>query len=145
MWVSGKKQLLSCAGDRHIKFSVYYIFIFLKSIGRQEIQLTEILYGKRIDDYITLASLIAFYRINGNMGQFRDSFSGNLSAYHRYLISVRDNHPHSLVGVKSAGSHPVNTFEQSGDNSCFINVRFLRISEIVGSICGDKHHTAALY
>ena len=65
LWVSGKKQLLSCAGDRHIKFSVYYIFIFLKSIGRQEIQLTEILYGKRIDDYITLASLIAFYRING--------------------------------------------------------------------------------
>ena len=65
--VACKEKLFAGTGDSYVQFAVYPCVAFPERIGGKEIQLVKVAYGKRINDDIALASLIAFYGIDGNI------------------------------------------------------------------------------
>ena len=103
-----QQQLLAGACQCHIQLAVNQEIAFLKRIGRKEVELTEILYGKRIDDNVALAALVAFHRVDGDVLQSRQLEARNLFSYHGNLVAVGHDDTYRPVRVETGFRQTVN-------------------------------------
>ena len=108
MRIARQQQLLAGAGQCHIQLAVNQEIAFLKRIGRKEVELAEILYGKRIDDNVALAALVAFHRVDGDVLQGRQLEARNLFSYHGNLVAVGHDDTYRPVRVETGFRQTVN-------------------------------------
>ena len=106
--VTRQQQLLAGASQCHIQLAVNQEIALLKRIGRKEVELAEILYGKRIDDNVALAALVAFHRVDGDVLQSRQLEARNLFSYHGNLVAVGHDDTYRPVRVETGFRQTVN-------------------------------------
>ena len=95
--VSRYYQLFPRPRQRHVQFAVDVHAVFLEAVSCEEIELIGILDGERIDDDITLRTLIPLHCVDGDLLQRRNAQRLYLTAYHRYLVAVGYDDTHCLL------------------------------------------------
>ena len=81
----------------HIQAAVDGLVGFLKRLGTKEVELMRHLYGKAINDDITLAALIALHRVNGNLVEPPKAIGSNMLSHYGYLMTIRDDDSERLL------------------------------------------------
>ena len=94
MRIAKKQQVFSGACHGHIQFAVYPLAVFLKNRVGEEAELIILLDGEAIENIVALASLEAFYSINGDVVQGGDAVAVECVADGDDLVAIRHNHAH---------------------------------------------------
>ena len=141
MWVASQQQLLAGAGQGHVQLAVYQEGTFLKCIGCQKIELTEILYGKRIDNHIPLAALVTFHCVDGDVQQGGQLEAGYFFPNHGNLVAVGHDDAHRPVGVEMRLRQSVDMSQQGRHDAGFVRVGLVGTAETFGNFCRDEDHS----
>ena len=97
----------------------------MKRVGGEEVELIAALNGERVENDVTLASLIAFDSVDTDFFQFGNAELLNLLSNHCNLIAIGDNDTDRLLRLKVIAELTMQTSEQVGDDACLFRVNLL--------------------
>ncbi len=103
--ISGLPVIIICfpgSGDGDVQLAVDDGSVFHKTVAGKEVELPDVLDGETVDDDITLTALIALHGIDADLLQFRNAQLFDAFAHHGYLVAVRYDDAHRLLGIKPA-------------------------------------------
>lgn len=80
--------------------------------------------GEGVNDHVTLASLIAFHRIDRDLQQFGNMQPVDFFPDHGNLVTVGHDDAYGTVRIEMSGREPVNVFQQSGHDAGFFRIAF---------------------
>ena len=129
--VSRYYQLVARPRECHVQFAVDGHSIFLKAVGGEEIELIWILNGERINNDITLRTLITLHGIDGNLLQWR------YAQRHSYLVAIGHDDAHRLLRREVFVMLFVDAFQLVAHDSCLANVHLVGTSRLSAVVRGD--------
>lgn len=97
--IASDEQLLAGTSEGYIQFAVNQLLIGLGG-DREYVQLIGLTYGSAVNDDVALATLVAFYGVDGDGIGFRDAKGGQFVGDHGYLIAERNNNAYPTSSVE---------------------------------------------
>ena len=98
--IARHNHLLPGTGDGYVQLAVDDGSIFHKTVAGKEIELPDVLDGETVDDDVALTALVSLHGIDAYLLQFRDAELLDALAHHGYLVAVRHDDAHRLLGIK---------------------------------------------
>ena len=132
MRISGDEELFACPCDRHVQFAVHPLS-FGEYRSRQHLQLVRLAYGGAEQDHVTLASLVAFHRVDGNLFIALQIACRQFLADHGYLTAERydDADLPCRIPVLLLSVQAVEGFHDQSRNGSFFPVHLVVFASFV--------------
>src|SRR5574344_324781 len=140
MWIAGHNQLFTCACDGDIELSVNDMPVFNKTVGSKKFQLIEILYGKTVDDDVSLTPLVTFHGVNGYLFQLRYASFLEFFANQSNLIAIWNNYTNGFGWVEMDFLLMIDFFQAVADDVSFVDVNFVRDIRTFTEFTWNENH-----
>ena len=138
--VTREDELLAGPREGDVELAVNGVTVLDERVGREEVELIRLLDGERIDDDVALGALVTLYGVDTDGVEIGDAEALNLLTDHRYLVAVRHDDTHCLVGVKLGSVEAVDTPEDVCDNACFLDVHFVGDLRLAAVLRWEEEH-----